>query len=174
MTAVNSGRADNLAAQVRGIAGREADPVYVGGGRGGSGLAARLRDVLEGGDLTGLTGEQLDHLERVLAGGLAAVQATQLRRAYHVREWRQGGPGMGRLGLHHLGWMDHLSKLKSRQTGRLYYRSEPYHLDGEALRELVALLDADWEVTVRPNHSDHFPGQTMAVLVSRKAKEGTR
>jgi hypothetical protein len=76
-----------VAEAVERIAGREASPVYARGKPGGSPLASALRDVLLGADLSALTGAQLDHLRRVLSGGLAGVLAFQDARHYHVRRW---------------------------------------------------------------------------------------
>jgi hypothetical protein len=161
-----------VAERISHIAGLGDDPEYARGERGGSAAAAALRRLAEGLELSGLTGAQLDHLARVLCGALSAVQGEWLRRHFHVRPWRKGGPGMERFGIYRQGWMDHLSRLVSRETGAVTFRSEPYRLGGEELRQLVALLDAGWLVRVRADHSEHFPGWTTAVLVSRARPEG--
>jgi hypothetical protein len=150
---------------IEGIAGLEPNPTYAGGKKGGSELAYRLRDILENMNLEGLTGEQLDHLGRVLAGGLAAVKDERINRHYHVRDWGRRGPGMDRDHIYHERWMDHLSRLVSKENGCVYYRSEPYELHVDELRELIALTEAGWKVKIDASLSTHFPGRTTAVLV---------
>jgi hypothetical protein len=46
------------------------------------------------------------------------------------------------------------------------YLSEPYQLEEEGLRALVALLDDGWHVRV-DGRSPHFPARTVAVQVRR-------
>jgi hypothetical protein len=148
---------------VRRITG--ADPNQTSVGRPATvALARALADI----DLSGLTSGQLCHLERVLSGGLAAVQGEHLRRAYHVRDWLKNGPDMSRHGAYSHAWIDHPSKLVSKETGTTYFRSEPYEIGEDGLRRLVALIDAGWDVIIRADESDHFPGRTLAVLVSKK------
>jgi hypothetical protein len=132
-------------------------------------VADELRRVLEGADMSGLTAAQLDHLERVLSGGLSAALAEQQRRHAQVREWRARDPGRVRDGSWNPRWVDHPSKLVARETGEVSYRSEPCQLSREALRELVALLDEGWSVRVSGD-SDHFPGRTVSVLVRPATK----
>jgi hypothetical protein len=171
---VASKKKQSVSDHLTAIAGLEDDPVYAGGGHGGSAEATSLWGMLEKLDLAGLTGEQLDHLERVLAGGMAAIQEEQLRRIYSVRDWNRNGPDMGRYGGYRMDWIDHPSKLVSKRTGRVYYRSEPYQLGEAGLRRLVTLLDEGWDVYLDAGKSDHFPGRTLAVLVSKREGNGEK
>ena len=152
------------------IAGTGRDPAYAGNERGGSPAAGAVRDALLGAEpLSGLSGAQLDHLERVLSAGLAAVREQQFLKCRLLRteHWDRRGPGLDELGFRTASWLDHLSRLVL-PCGRVYYRSEPYRLGAAALRELVALEDEGWDVSVRPELSTHFPGRTAAVIVTEK------
>jgi hypothetical protein len=142
--------------------------VYARGGHGGSPQAHSLRRLLRGLPLDDLTDCQLDHLERLLAGGLALLRQHQLKAWCKVRDdWGQrGAPRSGIYKLDH--WMDHLSRLVVLETGRTLFRSEPYGIDGEDLRQLVALAGEGWDISIRPELSTHFPGCTMAVIVTRQ------
>jgi hypothetical protein len=144
------------------LAGTEDDPRYQDGARGGSELATRLRPLLRDAGLAGLTDAQLDHLGRVLAGGLARVQEESLCREHRVTDWVWDATVPEEL-LCPRAWQDHLSFLVDRGTQERAYCSEPYVLDADALRELVALLDRGWEVRLL-GHSSHFPGWTLRVL----------
>jgi hypothetical protein len=153
------------------IAGRQGRAArYSSGASGDSELARQLRSLLEGADLDALTDAQRDHLGDILASGLAALQEQHLDEVYQVRAWRRGGPGLDQRDDISARWIDHPSRLVSRRTGEVVYRSEPYSLGEEKLRELVALLDQGWTVGIDASFGSYYPGRTVAVLVSRDAE----
>jgi hypothetical protein len=86
----------------------------------------------------------------------------EIDRHYHLRAWLSGkGPCLR-------GWGDHPSRLVDRQTKEVLYRGEPYMLCGRQLRELLALEEDGWDVTIGGRESTHFPGWTVPVVVRDK------
>lgn len=150
--------------------GLKRNPVYVNGDKGGSALADRIQDALEdlGDTIPKMSSAQLDHLVRVLASGLAHVKSAAIERYYKVAAWDRGGPGIDKHGGYDQCWIDHPSKLLDKNPGTTIYRSEPYELDGDGIRELVVLMDKGWDVTIDGHMSAHFPGETVAVLVTKR------
>jgi hypothetical protein len=149
---------------------------YAGGKSGESPLASRLRQLLEQALSEELTGEQRDYLERILAGALSFLGERAIAEAFKLRTWTdKQAPGSeyhasyrswmpGSLSA---GWRDHLSRLVSKETGQVYFRSELYEVNNEGLRSLTLLAEQGWKILFRPNLSDHFPGRTLAVLLSK-------
>jgi hypothetical protein len=86
---------------------------------------------------------------------------------YRVNPWY--GHGLGVEANDASLWLDHGTKLVDRESGRLTYRSQPYELDEVALKQLLDLASQGWGVPVTPLVSSHYPGRTLAVLLSRKA-----
>ncbi|HTU20244.1 MAG TPA: hypothetical protein VMG10_19425 [Gemmataceae bacterium] len=127
--------------------------------------ANQIRDLLLSAGLDTLSDGQVGYLKDVLAGGMAAITEEQLSRCYHVRSWDRKGPGYDSRGVYCGAWMDHLSRLIDKDTHQVYFRSEPYDLRGDGLRELVKLLDDGWSVQIDASCSAHYPGWTTAVLI---------
>lgn len=164
------------------IAGRPTRPrMYADGECGDSEAATLIERTLRALDLNSLDGAQLDHLGRVLAGGMAGVRTEGMGRAgVRVREWRPGRkqPGVERHSYGHdwkagVEWWDHPS-VRVLDNGDKVYVSEPYNLGGDAIRQLAALADEGWVVQIHGNFSTHFPGSTVCVLIESKDQMDAR
>lgn len=147
---------------------------YKGGVSGESELASALERLIRDADLKKLTGEQLDHLGRLLSAAKAVSWQEVLRRdGWKVRAWRaaKGHPGARHVGhgMYELRaeWIDHPFRYTGAD-GQPVFCSEPYGLTAGALRELAALADEGWDVDVNPCFSTHFPGCTILVKVRRR------
>jgi hypothetical protein len=79
-----------------------------------SDLGQALYDLVKqrGHEVAGLSGAQLQGLERVLCAALAAVREEQVHRWFTVREWRKNGPGIDLYGIRReQAWIDHPTQL---------------------------------------------------------------
>ncbi|MGH7556331.1 MAG: hypothetical protein ACREMD_00835 [Gemmatimonadota bacterium] len=65
---------------------------------------------------------------------------------------------------------DHLSTLVTRAGSRRYV-AEPYRIDTDQLRALVALADREiWEFQITAGESVHFPGHTVALIATPRGR----
>jgi hypothetical protein len=168
---------------LEGIAGLERDPQYAGGERGGSPLADELRRLLEGANWDALNAAQRDHLGRILAAAQEHVKRLWMDRRFTRREWKPGpkSPACAKtpwrfweFNQDDRPWLDHLIRLIDKDTGTVYYVSEPYQIHEEAILRLAQLAQDGWQVWIDASMSTHFPGQTVAVLVSRRPESVER
>jgi hypothetical protein len=169
-----------LAGSIEGIAGRRGDKNrarYANNESGLSDASLAIEELAFKANLERLTGAQSDHLGRILSGIQSYLWImTMEKKGLKTRPWnpKKGRPRAEKLPFGYEtkqeDWMDHLSV--SRDGKEETFVSEPYQLSGEALRQLVRLLDEGWDVFVSACFSTHFPGRTVRVLV-RRSKETT-
>lgn len=70
----------------------------------------------------------------------------------------------------HPSWVDHGFRTKSL-GGNDQFHSDPYCLPDKALKELVALIDAGWSVSVDARESSYYPGVTLRVTVAKSDQD---
>lgn len=161
------------------IAGSNGGRRYSGGKSGQSDLADEIENMARTIHMDGLDENQADHLERVLASFMAVIRKhMREQQGVKLRAWRfkHGDPsGTDKHGMtwEAMGWKDHAKKLVF-PSGQTQFIGEPYRLDGDDLRGLVALLDGGWHVIIEPTFSTHFPGSTMLVRVSKPSEKDPR
>ena len=63
------------------------------------------------------------------------------------------------------GIWDHAYRLVHRD-GRVLWVGEPYQLNGTALEDIAKLREQGYDVEIRSDWAIHYPGCTVAVLVS--------
>lgn len=128
-----------------------------------------------------LSVRQWDTAERLLCAVLGAMRASvMLKQGASVRAWRprSGQPSVRRTVYGDwefakgasASWIDHPYRLVFKQedgSQHEYFCSEPYSLSAEALRDLVALADQGWSVSVGTDWALHYPGSTLHVRVSK-------
>jgi hypothetical protein len=142
------------------------------------------------GDLTdaaidALTVQEYDTLERTLSAVLGALRASAfIHGSWSLRAWRpkRGQPAVERtsdgsweFAQHGFsGWIDHPYRLvRKRKDGstRELFVAEPYSLDAEGLRALVALADEDWLVSVGADWALHYPGSTLHITIEKRTTD---
>lgn len=143
-----------------------------------------VRNALWDTKLDSITEYSLDRLSRTVLSMVVAIRCERMKRwGFKVRRWDVGKPGPGRTldrdarryygfsdyRAESEGWVDHGYKLL--RDGKTIYVSEPYQLGNDEIRELAALADQGWQVTIWPGRAIHFPGETMAVWVRKTESE---
>jgi hypothetical protein len=143
-------------------------------GSGDSPEADQIRAILSQIDPKKLTGDQVDHLKRVLAAGIAGLNARDKAFDGRERDWDRHSLAekkdrrYGSLA-HEEGWVDHTFRILGPEEKRVRYVSEPYDLNEEAIRRLAALLDAGYTVRIM-GWSTHFPGRTFRIVVEDRER----
>ena len=140
-------------------------------------LAFQLRSLLN--QVAANDWQTIDELERVWADFSSGVQV-QLGLDGGYREldgWDRHGPGVRNHPAWHdweyperEGWLDHPYRLiRDRVTT---YVSEPYHLTMQGIRALARLREQGWSIWITAKDARHFPGQSMAVYLTRRPQRG--
>lgn len=156
------------------VAAKARSGLTSGAGEHRSGALDAVLSVLDGRTLASLTDWQLEYLERGCAAVIKAIRLLQAKRwGFQRRGWDANGPGTLKYGpgawaSPSNGWGDHVYTI--RYAGHTTYVSEPYSLHEDGLRELLALSEQGWEVTIRGDRSTHFPGHTFAIWLKRPAR----
>lgn len=69
------------------------------------------------------------------------------------------------------GWLDHPYRLVNATTKQTRFIAEPYGLDTEDIVRLGKIAERGWEVTISATLALHFPGETVAVILTRRGDE---
>jgi hypothetical protein len=144
-----------------------------------------LTNGLTDAEIDALTVQEYDTFERTLSAVLGALRASAfVRGSWSLRAWRpkRGQPAVERTSYgswefarHGFsGWIDHPYRLvRKREDGsaRELFVSEPYSLDAEGLRALVALADEGWLVSVGADWALHYPGSTLHITIEKRTAD---
>jgi hypothetical protein len=157
-------RRSTIYKSIKAIAGRPPS-TYAGGKSGDSELSNELRGLLETALWDALTGEQLDHISRILSGAAAYLRERGMAKRYRRKEdWpRRGSPTNDHLS----HWIDHASTLTEKETGKKTLLSEPYQLLSNDIKALASLIEQGWDVSVDARISSWFPGSTVGVALRK-------
>jgi hypothetical protein len=156
---------------------------YIAGKREQSGRAGVLKDFLFKElilHIDKMDSHELDRMSVLLKAATAAVERQQDRKLYTVHAWNGRGPGVDLDNIirsPHSGWTDHRSKMKRRphkgnnfQSGNTIYRGEPYSIDADDMRALLALEEEGWTVTI-DGDSSYYPGRTLNIQVWKEEEQ---
>jgi hypothetical protein len=142
-------------------------------------LAYQLRELLS--HVAATDWETIDELERVWADFASGVHVQDgLDAGYRERDkWDRRGPGVEYHREWHGwqlpqrdGWLDHNYRLTHERVTT--YVSEPYHINTRGIRALARLADQGWGIWITATDGRHFPGESMAVYLTRRPERGPR
>ena len=129
-------------------------------------------------DLASMSDRELQAIEDSCSAVMAAARSTRLRRrGWKMAEWLHPGPGSIReeCEVGEPYWIIPNSEWGQRSycavqpDGARLYIGEPDEIGPRGIRELAALADEGWNITITGRYSTHFPGRTLHVRVFRGA-----